>query len=170
MKSGHSWRSVVRTEALSDLEETVPACWSLLCVLEVRMFLSCGYGKGTPHHEDLMTCFKGTSRGRQSECPLLFPQTPHAKSWTPTSVTYFSSLLPPLQDPFISHSEYLIFICQSLSALNTDVMWGCVRECLSSGDDVSADGEDEDPPPLGQVWVQDKEQRVTSFVSCCMKP
>lgn len=41
---------------------------------------------------------------------------------------------------------------------------------MSSGDDVSADGEDKDLPPLGQVWVQDKKQRVTSFVSCCMKP
>ena len=161
MKSGHSWRSVVRTEALSDLEETVPACWSLLCVLEVRMLLSCGYGKGTPHHEDLMTCFKGTSRGRQSECPLLFPQTPHAKSWTPTSVTYFSSLLPPLQYPFISHSEFISFKHRCNVRLCT---W------MSSGDDVSADGEDKDLPPLGQVWVQDKKQRVTSFVSCCMKP
>lgn len=40
---------------------------------------------------------------------------------------------------------------------------------MSNGDDVSANGEDEDPPPLGQTWVQDNEQRVTFFVSCCMK-
>lgn len=48
MKSGRSGRSVVGTEALSDLEETSPVYWSLLCDLGVRMLLSCRYGKGTP--------------------------------------------------------------------------------------------------------------------------
>ena len=53
---------------------------SALLSSEMRMLLSCRYGKGTPPHEDLMTCFKGMSRGGQSERPLLFPQSPYAKS------------------------------------------------------------------------------------------